>query len=89
MLFGLASSVPVTGLTNFPNWLTKIKLGSQVLAELKGLLKGITWLLQKEGLVSGFTQRQPLAEQTPRWGHAELSVSWGHHWCPNAVTGAG
>lgn len=40
----------------------------QVLAELKGLLKSIMWLLQKDGLVSGFIQRQSLAEQIPVLG---------------------
>jgi len=28
LLFGLTALIPVTGLTNFPNWQTKIKLGT-------------------------------------------------------------
>jgi len=62
-----------------------------VLAELKGRLKRITWLLQKDGLVSGVIHRQPLAEPFPALGTGRAIgfTEKSHRWATNTATCAG
>lgn len=62
-----------------------------VLAELKDLFKSLTWPLQKDGLVPGSIQCQPLTEQIPVLGTGQAIGFTGksHHWSSNAAVDAG